>query len=64
MRHKKLYNPNESNRFFISFFVVVLIMFFVISERNALHKNMEKVVQEMQDTKDKCEELRGAKQVI
>lgn len=23
---------------------------------------MEKVVQEMQDTKDKCEELRGAKQ--
>lgn len=36
----------------------------IYSERNALHKSMEKVVQEMQDAKDKCEELRGAKQVL
>lgn len=27
-----------------------------------MHKNLEKVVQELQDAKDKCEELRGAKQ--
>lgn len=27
-----------------------------------MHKNLEKTVQELQDVKDKCEELRGAKQ--
>lgn len=27
-----------------------------------MHKNLEKYVQELQDVKDKCEELRGAKQ--
>lgn len=27
-----------------------------------MHKNLEKVIQELQDVKDKCEELRGAKQ--
>ncbi|KAJ6641382.1 Coiled-coil domain-containing protein 102A [Pseudolycoriella hygida] len=31
-------------------------------EKNSMHKNLEKLVQELQDTKDKCEELREAKQ--
>lgn len=31
-------------------------------EKSSIHKNVEKLVQELQDVKDKCEELRGAKQ--
>lgn len=31
-------------------------------EKSAMHQNVEKLVQELQDVRDKCEELRGAKQ--
>lgn len=31
-------------------------------EKTSMHENLEKVIQELQDVKDKCEELRGAKQ--
>lgn len=43
-------------------FLKNIFVYFVRREKSSMHKNLEKVVQELQDVKDKCEELRGAKQ--
>lgn len=72
MKHRKQFKLNESKScdFFYKFFsflcsivIVINLKSLLFSDRNTLQKNIEQITQELQDVKDICEELRGAKQV-